>query len=82
MMKLVHKDRPQSKMLVFKNESREEDKKSVWENGGARDSLQDTAEENILWMGMKDVNGASEKLKVGAQVMEEVISLTKHGKWS
>lgn len=50
--------------------------------GGARDSLQDTAEENILWMGMKDVNGASEKLQVGAQVIEEVISLTKHGKWS
>ena len=80
-MKLVQKEGPQSKRLVLKKESREEDKKSVWENGGQRDSLQDAAERKHPPMGMKEPKGASTKPKFGAQVTEEMISLTKHGKW-
>lgn len=81
MMKLVQKDGPQSKMLVLRKESREEDKKSVSENGRQGTVCKMQLKENILRMGMKEPNGASAKPKFGAHMIEEMITLTKPGTW-
>lgn len=74
-MKLVEKEGPQSKRLVLKKESREEDKKSVWENGRQRDSLQDATERKHPLTGLKGPKWVSTKPEFGAQVTEEMISL-------